>query len=39
MVEKMICPVCGKEYDEENMSLLKNGNPACVECVEKEDED
>lgn len=33
---KMICPICGKEYDEEDMSVLENGNLACIHCVQKE---
>ena len=33
---KMICPICGREYDEEDMSVLENGNPAYIHCVQKE---
>lgn len=36
-MSKMICPVCGKEYDEESMTVLENGNPACIECAENEE--
>jgi len=39
IVEKMTCPICGKEFDVENIEFLDNGNPACAECVEKENKD
>lgn len=35
-MEKMTCPICGRSFDEKDMSFLENGNPACFECVEKE---
>ena len=35
--DKMICPICGKEYDSLDAVILDNGNPGCPECAEKED--
>ena len=35
-MEKMTCPVCGKDFDEKNRSFLENGNPVCAECAEAE---
>lgn len=35
---KMTCPICGKEYDNADADFLENGNPACHECVMKENE-
>lgn len=34
---KMECPICGKAYDEEDMSFSDNGNLVCVNCAEKEE--
>ena len=31
------CDYCGKYYDEEFMSSLDNGSPACPKCVEEEE--
>ena len=34
---KVKCDYCGKYYDEEFMTALDNGSPACPACVEDED--
>lgn len=34
---KMTCPICGKDFDEEYVDFLDNGNPACSKCVEEEE--
>lgn len=33
---KMVCPICGEEFNEEYVEYLDNGNPACPACVEAE---
>lgn len=37
-MEKMICPICGRVFDEADIDFLDNGNPACHNCVVAEDE-
>lgn len=32
-----ICPYCGREVEGGLTDCLENGNPACAECVEKEE--
>lgn len=34
---KVRCDFCGRYFEEENMSALDNGSPACFECVEDEE--
>ncbi len=36
-VGKVKCDYCGKYYDEEIMTALDNGSPACPNCVADED--
>lgn len=33
---EMTCPICGKVFDDIYIAFLKNGNPVCSECAEKE---
>lgn len=33
----MECPICGELFDSDDMEILDNGNPACHDCVLKED--
>ena len=35
-MEKMICPICGREFDYDIVEYLDNGNPACPWCVREE---
>lgn len=37
-MEKMTCPVCGKEFDANEYVIGDNGNPICSDCAEKEEE-
>ena len=32
----MTCPICGRNFDEQHVQFLENGNPACPVCVEEE---
>ena len=38
MEEMMECPVCGRKFPASLYETLDNGNPACPECVAKEQE-
>ena len=36
-MSKMICPECGKTFDDEEViAFLDNGNPVCPHCAEEE---
>lgn len=35
-MEKMTCPICGKDFDANEYVIGENGNPICPECAEKE---
>lgn len=35
-MDKMMCPICGKEFDVADIDYLDNGNPACHNCVVEE---
>lgn len=39
MSEMMQCPICGREFPAFDYESLDNENPACPECVRKEQED
>lgn len=36
MTEEVQCPICGQFFTADEMSVLDNGNSACIKCVEKE---
>ena len=35
----MICPICGREFDDILYVIADNGNPICPECATKENFD
>ena len=35
-MDKVQCPFCGEMFDPNEMVVLDNGNIACPECAEKE---
>ena len=37
-MDKTTCPICGREVSVEKLFILDNGNPACSNCVDKENE-
>lgn len=39
MPEMMMCPVCGRMFPADEYMTLDNGNPACPDCVQKEQEE
>ena len=39
MSETMECPVCGNSYDSLDFTIGDNGNPICINCAQKENEE
>ena len=35
-MREIMCPICGKIIDDQNLDYLDNGSPACHTCVENE---
>ncbi len=38
-MDRVQCPICGRMVDPNELVIMDNGNPACAECADKEDED
>ena len=36
IMSKMECPICGKKYDELDMTIGEAGNPICKNCFQNE---
>ncbi len=38
-MSEMICPICGRSFDDMKYVIADNGNPICPECAAEEQTD